>query len=282
MRSKAASYINLLNVSYASTALADPLAGLIVSSPAVDVFKLPFLLAASLLIHMGGSALAGFAERRHGPGGDGAPEQNGSASPGGALSLGAVLIIAGVVSATGAGLLPFLVSLALSVSVVACNSTLKKEGAPQAACLSSSRALNLVLGMSAGTFDASAMLAMPFIIFAFVFTASLLGGRKGEDLSPRIGQLSGWIAACLALEYLLISGQFSGEGLLFATLFHIVSGIAVLSAHSSQARGKAAAQSLMISIPLLDASFSSGISGVMAGFPVAAMALPAVTLSRRD
>lgn len=279
MRSKAASYIELLKLPYASTALADPFAGLIVaSSSAIDVFKLPYLLAASLLIHMGGSALNGFAasrQRAHGG------PTDGHTAPAGALTLGFVLIVAGVAAATGAGLIPFLISLALSVSVAACNTSLKNEGPAQAASMGVSRALNLMLGMSAGVVEGAAMFAMPFIIFAFVFTASLLSGRTGEDLSPRAGQLLGWIAACLALEYLLVSGHFSGEGLLFATLFHVVSGIAVMSAHSTGARSGSAAQSLMISIPLLDASFSSGISGVMAGFPVAAMALPAVALSRK-
>lgn len=282
MRSKAASYMELVKVPYSFTAMADPLAGLIVASPSgIDIFKLPFLLAASALIYAGGASLESFAQRRkESRTGEAAPV-DGSGAPGGSVTLGSVLIISGIAASTGAGLFPFLAALALSAAVIAYCAVLKKGAAAQAAAMGASRALNLTLGISAGAFTGAAMMTMPAIMFAFVFTASLLASREAR-LAPKLSELAGWIAACAGIEYLLLKGYFIGEGLLFAVLFHVVSGIAVLSAYSSQAQRGSAAQSLMLSIPLLDASFSSGISGVMAGFPVAAMALPAVALARRD
>lgn len=284
MRSNAASYLELVRVPNIFIAMADPMAGLIVASASgVDIFKLPYLLASSAFIYAGGYALNDFADRtRDSVKRPERPIPSGRVNPAGALSLGAVLIIAGIVAATGAGLFPFLLSLGLSAAVVAHNAGLKKGVLSGAATMGLSRALNLGLGMSAGDFTDATLLLFPLIIFAFVFTISLLSRREGGNIrSPSIRILSGWIAACLAIEYLLFSGYFMGEGVIFATLFHIVSGIAVLAAHSERFAPGSAVQTLIISIPLLDASLSSGVSGVVAGLPVAAMTLPAVALARR-
>lgn len=283
MRKKIASYLELIRVPNVFTAMADPMAGLIVAShTGVDIFKLPYLLASSALIYAGGCALNDYADRdEDSVKRPGRPIPAGRVNASGALSLGAVLIIAGIASATGAGLFPFLASCALSAATVAYNARFKNGQLAGAATMGLCRALNLILGMSAGTFIDPSILILPFITFAFVFTISLLGRREGDIRVPNFGMLSGWIAACVAVEYLLFTGYFMGDGVIFATIFHVVSGIAVLAAHSTRIGTGAAVQSLIISIPLLDASYSSGISGIMAGLPVAAMALPAIALSRR-
>lgn len=286
MRSKTAAYIELVRAQNLFTAMADPMAGLIVTgSSGIDVFKMPYLLAASALIYAGGSALNDYADRgRDAINRPERPIPSGRVNPGGALVLGAVLIMLGAAASTGAGLFPFLTALGLSAAIVANNTGFKKGALYSALTMGLSRALNLGLGMSAGSYTDRTFLVLPFITFAFVFTITLLGRRLsgGEWKAPGLGVLSGWVAACLAIQFLLFSGRFMGEGALFAALFHVVSALAVISAFSGRALTDSTRQSLMLSIPLLDASFSSGMSGIMAGFPVAAMALPAVALSNRN
>lgn len=281
MRSKAISYLELIKVPNLFTSMADPMAGLIVASASgIDLVRLPYLLASSALIFSGGSALGGYAGREENtPMRQERPTPSGRVSPAGALSFGAVLIIMGIACATGAGLFPLLASLALSAAVIMHNACFRKSALARAATMGLCSALNLVLGMSAGSFTDATILVLPFIILWFVFSISLL--RSSGAAPPGLKVFSGWIAACAAVLILLFSGSFLGEGILFAAMFFAVSGIAVMAARSDRAGTEPAVQSLILAIPLLDASFASGISGIMAGMPVAAMALPAVALSTR-
>lgn len=260
--------------------VADPMAGFIAgSSSGIDIFKLPYLLASSALIYAGGSAYKDFAQRERGQGNRQIPSEQ--ISPGGALSLGAVLIIAGILSASAAGLYPLLLALCLSAAVVYCGAALEKGVLSGALAMGLSRALNLSLGLSAGSFSAG-LLLLPLIIFAFVFAITLLKSRSSETaLSPGIGVLSGWIAASVAIQYHLFSGFFMGEGLVFAAMFYIASGTAVVMALSGRLEKGAAMKILILSIPLLDAALSAGAGGLSAGAPVAALVLPAIALSKK-
>lgn len=275
-RPRTSSYLAVLRLPETFPVMADPLAGLIVASASgVDIFRIPWLLASSALIYSGAAA-AGyfFAEGRRAPG-SGPPAAG--ASPAGALSLGAVLVTAGMVAATGAGTSAFIASFALAMALVAHGALIGKAPLLAAATAALGRALNLVLGMSAGGGAAyGAYLLLPAVTFAMVLSMTLLAGRA-HAREPRMGVLSGWLSACLAVQYLLLGGYFIVEGLVFAVLFHAVSGIAVISAYSGRALSPAA---FMLAVPLLDASFSSGVSGLVAGLPVAALALPALALSR--
>ncbi len=281
MREKTASYLELVRLPHLFIAIADPLAGFIAASPSgIDIFKLPYLLASSALIYAGASALNDFADRGHDPAGK--PIPSGRVSPGGALSLGAVLIIAGVLSASAAGAWPLIMALGLSAAAIAYNAGLKGSLVYGAVTMGFSRALNLSLGLSAGSPGTGVMLLLPLIIFAFVFAITLLKRLPGpETLSSGIGALSGWIAACAAIQVLIFSGFFMAEGLLFAAIFYVTSGAAVVMALSGKLKAEGAMKALVLSIPLLDAAFSAGAGGITAGLPVAALALPAIVLSRK-
>lgn len=281
LRHKAASYTELVRLPHLFIAMADPLAGFIAaSSQGMDIFKLPYLLASSALIYAGGSACNDFADREQDPADR--PIPSGWVSPGGALSLGVVLIIAGVLCASAAGFYPLLMALALSAAVVSYNAGLKKGVLSCAVTMGLCRALNLSVGLSAGSMS-KGLLVLPLIIFAFVFAITLLRRHSTAEstLSPGIGVLSGWIGACAAMQYLLFSGFFMGEGLVFAAAFYITSGAAVIMALSGRLGTNTAVKALILSIPLLDAAFSAGTGGLSAGLPVAALALPAMVLSKR-
>lgn len=280
-RNKAASYLELVRLPHIFIAMADPLAGFIAANPeGLDVFKLPYLLASSALIYAGGSALNDFADRERDHAGK--PIPSGRVSPGGALSLGAVLVIAGVLSASAAGGYPLLAALGLSVAVVSYNAGLKGGLVSGAVTMGLIRGLNLSVGLSAG-YPGIWQLLLPLIIFAFVFAMTLLRRHSSAEsaISPGIGVLSGWIAACAAMQYLIFSGFFKVEGIFFAAMFYLLSGAAVILALSGRLRTSAATNALVLSIPLLDAAFSAGTGGITAGLPVAALALPAVVLSKR-
>jgi hypothetical protein len=64
-------------------------------------------------------------------------------------------------------------------------------------------------------------------------------------------------------------------------MFYVASGAAVIMALSGRLRTSTAVKALILSIPLLDAALSAGAGGLTAGLPVAALALPAMVLSRR-
>jgi 4-hydroxybenzoate polyprenyltransferase len=281
LREKTASYLELVRLPHIFIIIADPLAGFIAASPTgIDIFKLPYLLASSALIYAGGSALNDFADRGHDPADK--PIPSGRVSPGGALSLGAVLIIAGVLSASAAGAWPLIMALGLSAAAIAYNAGLKGSLVSGAVTMAISRALNLSLGLSAGSPGTGVILLLPLIIFAFVFAITLLRRLSGpETLFSGIGALSGWIAACAAIQVLIFSGFFMREGLLFAAMFYVTSGAAVVMALSGKLKAEGAMRALVLSIPLLDAAFSAGTGGITAGLPVAALALPAIVLSKK-
>jgi 4-hydroxybenzoate polyprenyltransferase len=196
--------------------------------------------------------------------------------------LGAVLIIAGIISASIAGFYPLIAALCLSAAVVSYNAGLKNRLFSGALAMGLCRALNISLGLSAGSFS-TGLLLLPITIFAFVFAVTLLKSHSSQKaaLSPGIGVLSGWIIACAAIQYHLFSGFFTGEGLVFAAMFYVASGAAVIMALSGRLRTSTAVKALILSIPLLDAALSAGAGGLTAGLPVAALALPAMVLSRR-
>lgn len=260
-------------------AMADPLAGFIAaSSSGVDIFRLPFVIGSSALICAGGSTLNDFSDRESDP--PGRPIPSDRVSAGGALCLGAVLMVAGVLLASAAGFYPLLVSICLAAAVVSYNAGLKSSVFAAAVTMGTIRALNLSLGLAAGS-PAPWLLVLPLIIFAFVFAAELLKRCSGKDARlPGKGVLSGWAGACAAVLYLIAGGFFVPGGLPFAAALYLVSGTAVMMAFSGRATA-AASRALLFSIPLLDASFSAGAMGLMAGLPVAALALPAIVLSRR-
>lgn len=280
-RHKAAPYLELVRLPHLFIAMADPMAGFIAASASgMDIFKLPYILASSALIYAGASACNDFADRERDPAER--PIPSGRISHGGALVLGVVLIIAGVLSASVAGVYPLIAALCLSAALVSYNAGLKNGLFSGALTMGLCRALNLSLGLSAGSFSIG-LLLLPLIIFAFVFAITLLKSHSiaERSLSPGIGVLSGWIVACAAVQYHLFSGFFIGEGLVFAAMFYVASGAAVIMALSGRLRTGAAVKTLIFSIPLLDAALSAGTGGLTAGLPVAALALPAMVLSRR-
>lgn len=280
-RQKAASYLELMRLPHLFIAMADPMAGFIAgSATGMDIFKLPYILASSALIYAGASACNDFADRERDPAGR--PIPSGRISHGGALSFGVVLIIAGLLSASAAGVYPLLVALCLSAAAVSYNAGLKNGLFSGALTMGLCRALNLSLGLSAGSFSVG-LLLVPLIIFAFVFALTVLKSHSSMEatLSPGIGALSGWLLACAAMQYHLFSGFFLGEGLVFAAMFYIASGAAVMMSLSGRLKTGTAVNTLIFSIPLLDAALSAGAAGLMAGLPVAALALPAMALSRR-
>ncbi|OGP14883.1 MAG: hypothetical protein A2052_08660 [Deltaproteobacteria bacterium GWA2_54_12] len=280
-RHKSAPYLELVRLPHLFIAMADPMAGFIAASASgMDIFKLPYILASSALIYAGASACNDFADRERDP--DNRPIPSGRISHGGALVLGVVLIIAGVLSASVAGVYPLIAALCLSAALVSYNAGLKNGLFSGALTMGLSRALNLSLGLSAGSFSIG-LLLLPLIIFTFVFAITLLKSHSiaERSLSPGIGVLSGWIVACAAVQYHLFSGFFTGEGLVFAAMFYVASGAAVIMALSGRLGTGAAVKTLILSIPLLDAALSAGTGGLTAGLPVAALALPAMVLSRR-
>lgn len=262
-------------------AVADPLAGFIAaSSSGVDVFRLPFILASSALIYAGGSALNDFAGRDTDPVERPIPSERVSA--GGALSLGTVLMVAGVLFASAAGTGPLLVSIALTAAVVLYNSALKSHALPAAVTMGSIRALNLSLGLSAGSAGIG-LLTLPVIIFAFAFAVELLKRHSGKGAPmPGTSVIAGWMGASASVMYLILSGFFTSGGLPFAAAFYSISGPAVILALTGRVSAGAASSALLFSIPLLDAAFSAGSVGFTAGLPVASLALPAVALSRKE
>lgn len=281
MRDKAAPYLELVRLPHLFIAMADPMAGFIAaSSTGMDIFKLPYLLASSALIYAGASACNDFADRERDPAGR--PVPSGRINHGDALVLGAVLIIAGVISASIAGFYPLIAALCLSAAVVSYNAGLKNRLFSGALAMGLCRALNLSLGLSAGSFS-TGLLLLPLTIFAFIFAVRLLKSHSSQKaaLSPGIGVLSGWIIACAATQYHLFSGFFTGEGLVFAAMFYVASGAAVIMALSGRLRTGTAVKALILSIPLLDAALSAGAGGLTAGLPVAALTLPAIVLSKR-
>lgn len=273
-------YLELGRAPHLLMAVADPLAGFIAaSSSGIDVLKLPFILASSALIYAGGAVLNDFADRGSDP--PHKPIPSGRVSAGGALTLGAVLIVAGILFASAAGAYPLMISVALTAAVVSYNAGLKSRAFAAAVTMGTIRALNLSLGLSAGN-GATGHLVLPVIIFAFVFAVELLKRHPGKGAPLHgTGIISGWMGASASVMYLILSGFFIRDGLPFAAAFYVASGPAVMMALTGRMKAASASNALLFSLPLLDAAFSAGAVGLTAGLPVAALALPAAALSRR-
>lgn len=277
-------YLRLLRVPRAFTAMADVVAGcLIASSSSVDRMALLFLVLSSAAIYSGGCVLNDICDRNEDA--TERPERpipSGAVSANGAVTLMLALLSIGLYLAFLAGAGSLAVALLIVALVLVYNFLSRANAVLGPLSMGIMRALNLVLGMTAGAVSFDERLLFPAATLFIVISITVLGGRhKGS--SARNGFIvAGWCAAAIAIFTLRELGIIGAGAFVFLALYGLYTGVNLDEAlHSASSRVAArGAAALVIGIPLLDASYAAGAQDLSSGLSVALFFVPAYALSK--
>lgn len=277
-------YLRLLRVPRAFTAMADVVAGcLIASSSSVDRMALLFLVLSSAAIYSGGCVLNDICDRNEDA--TERPERpipTGAVSANGAVTLMLALLSIGLYLAFLAGVGSLVVALLIVALVLVYNFLSRANAVLGPLSMGIMRALNLVLGMTAGAVSFDDRLLFPATTLFIVISITVLGGRH-EGSSARKGFIvAGWCAAAIAIFILRELGIIGAGAFVFLALYGLYTGVNLDEAlHSASSRVAArGAAALVIGIPLLDASYAAGAQDLSSGLSVALFFVPAYVLSK--
>ncbi len=273
-------YLRLLRVPRAFTAMADAVAGcLIASSSSVDGTALLFLVLSSAAIYSGGCALNDVCDRNE----DATerpehPIPSGAVSANGAVTLMLALLSIGLYLAFLAGAGSLVVALLIVALVLVYNFLSKANAVLGPISMGIMRALNLVLGMTAGAVSFDDRLLFPAATLFIAISITVLGGRHKGSSARKGFIVAGWCAAAAAIFTLRDLGVIGAGAFVFLALYGLYTGVNLDEAlHSASSRGAAA---LVIGIPLLDAAYAAGAQDLSSGLSVALFFVPAYVFSK--
>ncbi|MBI5453765.1 MAG: UbiA family prenyltransferase [Deltaproteobacteria bacterium] len=278
-------YLRLLRVPRAFTAMADAVAGcLIASSSSVDGTALLFLVLSSAAIYSGGCVLNDICDRNEDA--TERPERpipSGAVSANGAVTLMLALLSIGLYLAFLAGAGSLVVALLIVALVLVYNFLSRANAVLGPLSMGIMRALNLVLGMTAGAVSFDERLLFPATTLFIVISITALGRVRHKGSSARKGFIvAGWCAAAIAIFTLRELGIIGAGAFVFLALYGLYTGVNLDEAlHSASSRVAArGAAALVIGIPLLDASYAAGAQDLSSGLSVALFFVPAYALSK--
>ena len=285
-RAKALAYLQIVRFPNLFTAIADILAGYFVaagvSSKGGGLF---FLVLSSVCIYAAGCVLNDFFDRET----DGLerpfrPIPSGRISSGQALLMAVLLIAAGLFCAVRVGGASLLIALLLCAIVLLYNSFSKKFDVYGPLNMAGCRSLNLLLGMSTGLSWSGEIILFPLITLVYVFSLTVLSRfETGAGADPgRWCVLPGWAAVIFVIVALWRRGVFPPSGMAMLALLICWTGPALLIALVKPVPKTVgnAVKTMILCIPVLDAVYASSSHGLFLSLAIAAMALPAIVLSR--
>lgn len=178
-------YLELLRPPNVVTAIADVLAGYAVAGRAQPA-GLPWLMAASVCLYAGGVVLNDFFDRRT----DAIerperPIPSGRVTAGRAATLGAVLLVAGILAASRASRISAAVAAAIASFVLLYDARAKQHPIVGPLCMGTCRGLNLLLGVSVNS--AALVTLWPIGLLSVVYIAAVTAVSRGEVHGGRQG-----------------------------------------------------------------------------------------------
>ncbi|HET8657317.1 MAG TPA: UbiA family prenyltransferase [Longimicrobiaceae bacterium] len=268
-------YLRLVRAPAVFSALADPLAGMLIARGGLAPARAAAVAASAASLYLAGMALNDVADRaedaRERPG---RPIPSGAVSVTAAAGVGSALLAAGVLAARGAG--AGAVGAALAGSVLAYDSPLKRTALGPAA-MGACRSLSLLMGARAGAGRGGVARALPGALALGAYVAGLTVVARGETAEGgREHAAPGLeIAAAALLGAAALGGR---RALPWVAAVAALAGPAALRAarDPSPASTGAAVGSMIRAIPALDAALAAPRSPLRA----AAVALPLLALVR--
>lgn len=270
-------FLALVRAPGAFIVLADVLAGWIAASG--GSFRiLSLLLAASACIYGAGCVLNDIRDKdkdlRENPG---RPIPSGAVKLKEAKLLALFLFSIGLLSAYAASFSSFIAALVLTGLAVSYNAAMKEIPVAGPVNMGACRAMNLMLGMSAGAAHPHLAL-LPVITLAYGACVTAAGKSDGGwGIGKRAALIAGWGIAVVLLLILSVYGILQKEALFFVAIFAAATGPLVMSALKglTPEAGKGALKAFVLAFPFLDAVYASGAGGFLYGVPVALLAAPA-------
>jgi len=178
-------YLELLRPPNVVTAIADVLAGYAVAGRA-HPGGLPWLIAASVCLYAGGVVLNDFFDR--GVDAIERPERpipSGRVTAGRAATLGAVLLVAGILAASRASRMSGAVATAIASFVLLYDARAKRHPIVGPLCMGICRGLNLLLGVSVNS--AALVILWPIGLLSMLYIAAVTAVSRGEVHGGRQG-----------------------------------------------------------------------------------------------
>lgn len=281
MGGRFSAYLALTKAPNPFTAMADVLAGALIAGGHKDIKSLVFLLASSACIYGAGFALSGIRRRnKNGVEMDAPPS---GLAPAEIRILTAVLLLSGLGFAYMASLRALAGALVLAAFVIFYNAVAKETAIAGPLGMGACRALNLMLGMTAGAVYPHLFL-LPLISLAYGASITVIGRfETGAAAYKRAAAVAGWAAVIMTLVIMSAFDILRSGAYIFLLFFAASTVPAVLGVlrNLSPETGRNTAKALALAFPILNAVYASGANSFMHGLPVALLALPALLLSRR-
>lgn len=283
---KTSALLQLVRLPNLFTAMGDVVAGLCIVSGSLS-FSWPLLalLLCSASLYAAGCALNDLCDletdSKERPE---RPLPSGSITTGQAKRVITILILlAGGLALTAGGR-----SLVVTILLVGCiflyDCLAKKNNFWGPATMAGCRALNLALGMSLGAAAGLAPL-YPLLTFIYVFCLTLLSRYEVTGNPGQIARLPlyGLVGISTVLAGLVGRSGHLPAALLFVAVLLIVvlPPLTRLSADSGGTEIKKSIKTMILGIPLLDASYAAGSAGLAAGLFILLFLLPAIIVGRR-
>lgn len=278
-------YLELLRPPNVMTAVADVLAGYAVAGLG-NGRALPWLVAATACLYASGVVLNDYFDRRL----DAVerperPIPSGRVPPSGAAALGAVLLVAGVATASQATRAAGLTALVMAVLIVLYDAWSKRHAIAGPVNMGLCRALNLVLGIAA----VPAALAdhWPLALVSLVYIAAVTLVSRGEVHGGKLGaaalalvSLAGVVAALAVISLGAGARSVVGLALTAGLAWRVLPPFWAVFRDSRPALIRQAVKAGVLSLVLVDAVISAAYAGPLYTAAVLATAVLAGVLAR--
>jgi 4-hydroxybenzoate polyprenyltransferase len=281
-------YLQLMRVPNVFTAMADIFAGYFAAIQFQEgrISHLFFLLLSSSFLYTAGIVFNDYfdydVDLKERPQ---RPLPSGRVSLNTALSLGIAFTILGIIFAGLVGIQSLVLATLIAGAILAYDAVTKNIPGLGSINMGSCRFLNVLLGMSTVPREISPKIFIAFLVMLYVISITTLskgevgGGKQGGQLLATVGV----ILVVLGSFYLWLKGTLTGFiPLLFLTAFAIITLrplIKVLS-EATPDNIKTSVKTLVLSIILLDAYFTTGFAGFLTGLLVLALLIPSVLIAR--
>jgi len=278
-------YLELLRPANVMTALADGLAGFAASGLG-NPHALPWLLSANCCLYAGGVTLNDFfdceldlLERPE------RPIPSGRVSPAAAGSLGAALLVSGVLAASRAGKSACLIASAIGIAVLLYDSWAKHHMFLGPVFMGLCRGLNLLLGMSAASSALAGRWYLSLLPFVYICGITALsrgevhGGKRPVAIFS-VTCLTLVLISLLALALSPPSPSLWGVTLTLVFAWRVLPPFLQALQDSQPARIRTAVRTGVLSLVLLDAVIGGAFGGVLYSLLILATAILAFGLAR--
>jgi 4-hydroxybenzoate polyprenyltransferase len=282
---RAKAYLQLMRLPNVFTAIADIVAGyLIVRGFGGSVGELGALVLATSGIYAAGCVLNDFCDREiDGRERPDRPLPSGRVGGREAVVLALLLFAAGLGGAYLAGPVSFSLALALVALVVAYDTRSKRYPVAGPLTMAACRAGNLLLGMSPALVP-GLPLFFPVISFCYIFLLTMVSRRETEGNARRPARLMGGGIAGLFLLFAVLAarGVVAVDAFIYLVLLAglVLPPLRRTLRENTPRAVQHCVRALVLGIPFLDAAYTAGLQGGVAGLPVVFCLLPALLIVR--